>query len=137
MGYVEELEKQNEELKHKLSLSQRHSDYWRSHVDREFHFSVANSYKDGTEKIELHEYFILQTCEGIKDYIKERTLERITIERYNGNYIAWTVDIFPKAFQITVYVGKFNLIKNFKTHEEFVEAISNYIDSKPYMLGND
>ena len=138
MQYIDELEKQNEELKQKLSLSQRHVDYWHSHVERTFHFSTESIYREGDKpKIVLHIYFITQSCEAIKDYIKDKSLARIVIERYNGNDDIWAIEIFPESYSVTVGVGRFSVVRPFETHEAFVEAITKYIDSKPYLLGTD
>jgi hypothetical protein len=136
--YITELEKQNEELQHKLSLSQRHADYWHSHVERTFHCSTESFYQEGDKpKIALHEYFITQTCEAVKDWVKDRSLARIVIERYNGNDDIWCVEIYPGCPSITVGAGRFSVVHQFKTHEEFVETVTKYIDSKPYLLGTD
>lgn len=140
MQYIDELEKQNEELKHKLSMSQRHADYWHSHVERTFHFSLESFYQDGDKpRISLHNYFITQTCEAIKDYIKDKSLARIIIERYNGNDDVWVIEleIFAAGALITARVGRFNVLRQFETHEEFVEAVTNYINSKPFLIGTD
>jgi hypothetical protein len=136
--YIKELEKQNEELKHKLSLSQRHADYWHSHVERTFHFSTESFYQEGDKpKIVLHNYFITQTCEAIKDYIKDKSLARICIERYNGNTDIWAIELFPECPSFSASVGKFTVVRQFETHEEFVDAVTKYIDSKPYLIGTD
>jgi hypothetical protein len=138
MHYIIELEKQNEELKHKLALSQRHADYWHSHVERTFHFSTESFYQEGDKpKIVLHIYFIIQTCEAIKDYIRDKSLSKITIERYNGNDDIWTIEIIPEVPSVAVIIGRHTVVRQFESHEEFVEAVTKYIDSKPYLLGTD